>query len=129
MGCTAGPDYQMSANAIVNSTAANAAFASGQDSAFDLAPMPDHWWLLYDDTRLDGFVQEALKANADLHAADANLRKASFVVREAEAAALPATGITGSAGLARTPGEIEHPPGSMVYSLGGSVSYTFDLAG
>ncbi len=127
--CTAGPDYRMPEHAMAKAPSANGPFASGHEAAFANAPLPDHWWRLYDDPRLDGYVKEALAANTDLRAADANLKRATAVVREAEVARLPVATLSGSGGVARLQGSTERLPGSAVYSLGGSVAYPLDLAG
>ena len=127
--CTAGPDYRVPEHAMAKAPSANGPFASGHEAAFANAPLPDHWWRLYDDPRLDGYVKEALAANTDLRAADANLKRATAVVREAEVARLPVATLSGSGGVARLQGSTERLPGSAVYSLGGSVAYPLDLAG
>jgi NodT family efflux transporter outer membrane factor (OMF) lipoprotein len=128
-GCTAGPDYHVPEHAMAKAPSANRPFASGQEAVFAQVPLPDHWWRLYDDPRLDGYVAEALAANTDLRAADANLRRASFVVREAEAARTVQTGLSASGGVDRPQGSVERLPGSAVYALGGTVTYPLDLAG
>ena len=51
--CKAGPDYHEPPGAMASAKAANGAFISGQDQAFAQAPLPDHWWRLYHDARLD----------------------------------------------------------------------------
>jgi outer membrane protein TolC len=128
-GCTVGPDYKVPSDATANSPGANGAFVNGGDAAFEQAALPDHWWRLYDDSRLDGYVREALAANTDLRAADANLRRATFVIREAQAAQTPSTTITGSFAHTRQGGiDILSFPGDS-YSLGGAVFYPLDLAG
>ena len=128
-GCTAGPDYHVPEHAMANAPAARGAFAAGHEAAYDPAPLPNHWWRLYDDPRLDGYVTEALAANTDLRAADANLKRATFVVREAETGRLPVTTLSATGGVARLQGSTERLPGSAVYSLGGSIAYPLDLAG
>jgi NodT family efflux transporter outer membrane factor (OMF) lipoprotein len=55
------------------------------------APSPDAWWRLYEDPQLDGLVGEALKANRDLAAADANFTAARAVLTAAHAARYPST--------------------------------------
>ena len=55
------------------------------------AALPDVWWRLYDDPRLDQLVQEALGANRELVAADANLSAAHAVLTAAHAARYPST--------------------------------------
>lgn len=128
-GCTAGPDYHVPEHAMANAPAAQRAFVAGNEAAYAPAPLPDHWWRLYDEPRLDGYVEEALAANTDLHAADANLRRATFVVREAETGRLPVATLAASGGVARPQGSFERLPGSAVYDLGGSIAYPLDLAG
>jgi NodT family efflux transporter outer membrane factor (OMF) lipoprotein len=60
------------------------------------APPPDAWWKLYDDSRLDALVQEALSANRTLVAADANLVAARAVVSAADVNRYPSTAISGA---------------------------------
>ncbi len=127
--CTAGPNYHVPDNAMAKAPSANRAFVSGDEPAYAQAALPDHWWKLYDDPRLDGYVEEALKANTDLRAADANLREASYVVREAEAGRTIQTSITAGAQASRV-GFFSTPPGTAwSYSLGVGVQYPLDLAG
>jgi NodT family efflux transporter outer membrane factor (OMF) lipoprotein len=52
---------------------------------------PDAWWRLYEDARLDGFVQEALRANRTLAAADANLAASRAVLSVVHANRYPST--------------------------------------
>jgi NodT family efflux transporter outer membrane factor (OMF) lipoprotein len=127
--CTVGPNYQVPAQATANAPGAQGAFVNGGESAFAQAPLPDHWWRLYDDPRLDGYVREALAANTDLRAADANLRRATFAIREAQAAQTVSTVISGTAADTRADGiDILSFPGYS-YSLGGAIAYPLDLAG
>jgi NodT family efflux transporter outer membrane factor (OMF) lipoprotein len=128
-GCVAGPDYQVPGRAVVNAPAANARFDSGATPAFRQAPLPDRWWALYDDARLDVLVGQALAANADLRVADANLRRAEAIVREAETARRIATSAGASATLARPAGTARPLPGAVGYDLGFSLAYPLDLAG
>ncbi|MDB6100894.1 MAG: transporter [Gammaproteobacteria bacterium] len=127
--CTVGPNYHVPAHATANAPSANGAFVNGGEAAFAKAPQSDHWWRLYDDPRLDSYVREALAANTDLRAADANLRRATFAIREAQAAQTVSTVISGSAADTRADGiDIRSFPGYS-YALGGAVSYPLDLAG
>ena len=127
--CTVGPNYHVPARATANAPGANGAFVNGGEAAFAQAPLPDHWWRLYDDRRLDGYVREALAANTDLRAADANLRHATFAIREAQAAQTVSTSISASAADTRAAGiDILSFPGYS-YTLGGAISYPLDLAG
>lgn len=128
-GCTVGPDYQLPADADANAPAANGPFISGDDAALVLAPLPDHWWRLYDDARLDGYVMEALAANTDLRAADANLRRATAAIREAKSAQTISTSIQSSVTDADANGIDILQFQGFSYSLGVGVAYPLDLAG
>src|SRR5579863_816748 len=129
--CKVGPDYHVPEHAMALSPAANRAFLSGHETAFASAPLPDHWWHLYNDARLDAYVQEALAANADLRAADANLRRASEVVREVEAGRTVQTRIQAGAYAARVGGYTLTVPLDVAYSaaIGIAIDYPLDLAG
>lgn len=130
-GCTAGPDYHVPTQAMAQSVAAKGNFLSGQDKAFDPAPLPDHWWRLYNDARLDAYVQEALAANTDLRTADANLRRASEVVREVQAGRTIQTQVEVAAYGARVGGYTLTLPLDLPYSAvaGINIAYPLDLAG
>ena len=129
-GCaTAGPDYHPPAHSAATEPAATGTFASGRDAAFADEPLPDRWWRLYDDPRLDALVEQALSANTDLRAADANLRKADAVVRETAAGRSITTDLSGGATLARPSGTGESLPGVLGYDLGFSAGYPLDLRG
>lgn len=80
--CVSGPDYHLPASAVAASPRAARAFVSGQEASFSHDAPPDRWWQLYGDPQLDAHVREALAANTDLRAADANLRRASATVLE-----------------------------------------------
>ncbi|MEI9983107.1 MAG: TolC family protein [Aliidongia sp.] len=127
--CTAGPDYQLPKNAIATAPAATKLFAGGAVPGFSADPLPPHWWRLYDDARLDEYIVEGLAANRGLRAADANLRAASFVVREAEAAELPTTTLSASGGLSRALASTVPLASAAGYELGGGLTYPLDLAG
>lgn len=132
-GCaTSGPDYHPPENSITQAPSAQGDFLSANAAAFESAPLPDRWWHLYDDARLDGLVEEALLANADLRAADANLRRADALLRETAGQRAVAT--TTSANLSEerdfsTASAGTSLPGVATYDLGLSLSYPLDLNG
>jgi NodT family efflux transporter outer membrane factor (OMF) lipoprotein len=128
-GCNAGPDYHVPADAAANAPEATGAFLNGDSPAFAAAPLPDHWWRLYDDERLDGYVGEALAANTDLRAADANLKRANAAIREAEAAQTPGTLLFASVDKTKVGGIDTLAFPDWNYSAGLAVSYPLDLAG
>ena len=84
-GCTVGPDYTLPNQALVNGAAARGPFAGTKgQSAVALAPVPDDWWKLYDDARLDALIHAAIAANTDLRAAArANLERSRALLQEA----------------------------------------------
>ena len=85
LGCHAGPNY----HPPTLPTGADTALVS-LDSSLEIAAQPrDDWWQLYNDPRLNALVREALTANRDLRAADANLSAARAVVSEVHADRYP----------------------------------------
>jgi NodT family efflux transporter outer membrane factor (OMF) lipoprotein len=88
--CRVGPNYR----APVLPSGAEAPLISLNASAEVPAPPPDTWWKLYDDSRLDELVQEALSANRTLAAADANFTAARAVVSAANVNRYPSTGVS-----------------------------------
>ncbi|SNT04573.1 efflux transporter, outer membrane factor (OMF) lipoprotein, NodT family [Sphingomonas laterariae] len=126
---TAGPDYRPPERSAATAASATAAFAAGDDHAFVQAPLPDRWWQLYEDPMLDRLVEQALAANSDLRAADANLRRATAVVQEAAAGRTIATMASGGVDLARPSGTGQGLPGTVGYDLGLSATYPLDLNG
>lgn len=126
---TAGPDYRPPEQSAATAPGAQGAFLSAQGAGFSNAEVPDHWWRLYDDSRLDALVEQALSANTDLRVADANLIAAEAVLREAEAGRTIGTAISGGVSLARPSGTGESLPGVVGYDLGLGASYPLDLNG
>lgn len=125
----AGPNYHLPEKAMAVSKDAGAPFESADDKAFSQAPLADQWWRLYDDSRLDSLVEQALSANDDLRVADANLRRASGFVQEALAGRRISTMTSGGADLARPSGTGGSLPGVVGYDLALSASYPLDLFG
>lgn len=128
-GCVAGPSYRVPATAVAERPGAAVPFLGQKDAGMTQADLPAHWWRLYDDARLDAFVEEALAANTDLRAAEANLRRGTAMVREAEAGRTVTTTASGQALGARARGPSAGLPGTFSYSLGFDVGYPLDLAG
>ncbi len=96
-----------------------------------MAPVPDDWWRLYDDTVLDGLVGASLAANVDLRAAYANLVAARAAKAQARAARLPQTSVESSAGIdnpAGQPSASSNVP-TTDYDLALSASWDIDLFG
>jgi len=114
---------------VMTSSAAAQPFASADDDAFSSAPLPAKWWRLYDDPRLDALVEEALAANADLRIADANLRRASAIVRQVEAGRTVSTTVVGGLDLSRPSSTGYSLPGILGYDVGISAGLPLDLSG
>ena len=95
-----------------------------------IAPLPDDWWRLYEDPRLDALVEASLAANADLRVAFANLDAARAALRQAQAARLPQTVI--ESGLT-VDGTRDQPSASAVpstdWDLAATASWDVDLFG
>jgi len=85
--CRVGPNYQ----APALPPGAEAPLVSLNTAAETPVPPPDAWWRLYEDSRLDALVQEALRANRTLAAADANFAAARAVMSVAHAERYPST--------------------------------------
>ena len=87
IGCHVGPNYRpppLPAGAVAPLVSLDSTLETTD------AP-PDRWWQLYKDAQLDALVREALLANRDLRAADANLAAARAVVTAVHAARYPST--------------------------------------
>lgn len=125
----AGPDYALPAQSVAAKPQAAQPFASAAAAGAVDTPLPDRWWELYQDKRLDALVEEALSANADLRAADANLRRAAAVTREATAQRLVSTTVSGDAWLDRASATGYHLPGILGYDVAFGASLPLDLSG
>jgi NodT family efflux transporter outer membrane factor (OMF) lipoprotein len=87
--CRVGPSY----HAPALPAGSEAPLTSLNTSAETATPPPDAWWRLYDDSRLDALVQEALAANRTLAAADANFAAARAVVSAVQVNRYPSTAV------------------------------------
>jgi NodT family efflux transporter outer membrane factor (OMF) lipoprotein len=130
---TVGPDYRVPDQAAVRAPAANGPLAGEQAPGVAIAPVPDDWWRLYDDERLDRLVAQALAANTDIRAAGANLRRAVALLHEVESENLPQGGASASMSRAQLSGESflqgTEPPVFNLGDFGLGVSYVVDFFG
>jgi NodT family efflux transporter outer membrane factor (OMF) lipoprotein len=85
--CRVGPDY----HAPTLPSGADRSLVSLNAAAETAESPPDAWWRLYEDSRLDALVQEALAANRTLAAADANFAAARAALSAVHAYRYPAT--------------------------------------
>lgn len=124
-GCMTAPEHAP----LAPPAAATGAFF-GAASGTSLAPVPSHWWRLFEDPVLDAHVERALGANADLRVALANLQVARASVDQARVARLPQTLVESGAG----PDRADRQPSTSTipktsYDLGATLSYEVDLFG
>jgi NodT family efflux transporter outer membrane factor (OMF) lipoprotein len=85
--CRVGPNY----HAPALPKGAEAPLVSLNAAAETPALPPDAWWHLYEDPRLDALMQEALRANRSLAAADANFAAARAALSAVHAERYPST--------------------------------------
>ena len=97
--CHAGPNYRVPALP----KGAEAPLVSLDTTLETAEPPPKAWWRLYQDPRLDGLVTEALAANRDLAAADANLEAARAALSAVHAERYPATELKAAVVRGRDP--------------------------
>lgn len=138
---TVGPNYALPKDAAINRSDAQGPFSSvpgtpGHDAnqALALAPLPDHWWQLYHDARLDALIERAFARNTDLRVAQANLEKVQAQLQDARAAAKPSIGVNTQPGFGHASGVSAlapdaRPSDHFSYSTGATVSYAVDLFG
>lgn len=107
--------------------------------AAQTSPLPNPWWSLFGDARLDELVIEALKHNPDAQIAAARVLEARSFLRIANADRLPTVNLEGNAtrskqselslaeqGLENVPGVDTH---QTMYTVQGTVGYELDLWG
>ena len=130
---TVGPNYQVPDKAAINASQARGGFIGAGRAPVTQDPLPDGWWLLYQDPVLNALEARALAANTDLRVAAANLAKAQAVTREARAANDPRVSTSAAVQRGRDSGEshllpIELPVENTA-DVGLRASYQLDLFG
>lgn len=103
------------------------------------SPLPNPWWTLFGDARLNELVVEALKHNPDAQVAAARVLEARSFLRIANADRVPTVNLEGNAtrskqseaslaqqGLGDIPGFQTH---QTLYTVQGTVAYELDLWG
>ncbi|MCF8980971.1 efflux transporter outer membrane subunit [Pseudomonas syringae] len=127
-----GPDYELPKDSAINRPDLQGELA-GQSVNSVSAPVPAHWWRLYQDPKLDELVRQAMASNTDLRIAAANLQRSRYQGAEADAAG----GFTNSAKIGaqrlQESGEAfllpDKVPVANVGDIGLTTSYQFDLFG
>lgn len=129
---TVGPDYHVSADAAVQRSDLNGPLREDASSVVS-APVPDDWWQLYQDPRLNALVRQALAANSQLRVAAANIAKARAQVEVAESQGGFGAGAKAGAQRLQESGEAFLQPNKVpVANIGEAIisaSYQFDLWG
>ncbi|OYQ35738.1 hypothetical protein CHU93_01390 [Sandarakinorhabdus cyanobacteriorum] len=129
-GCAgAPPPRPVPAPPSANWSASDPAVASGE-LRFD-------WWTAFGSADLDRLVAEAQAANFELAAADANLKAASALAREARAQRLPQGGVSAGVQRLREPSATQPPifrtpeafPDMTIASIGAELAWEIDFVG
>jgi outer membrane protein, multidrug efflux system len=132
-GCMVGPSYHVPQSALINSPAAQKHFVGSEDPALSDAPVPESWWHLYEDQRLDEWVGEALRSNTDLRRADANLERSRAALKETQARRQPSAIVDAGVQYSQLAGEQYllpiTPPRTTYYDTELTVGYDLDLFG
>lgn len=127
-----GPNYKLPDEAEINAPAARGAFVSG-GTATSGSDLPNDWWKLFDDPRLNDLIARALAANTDLRVAQANLERADALLAKAKTGAELDEHADLETSYAQRSAEevLQHtqPPERQIYNGGISVSYDLDLFG
>jgi NodT family efflux transporter outer membrane factor (OMF) lipoprotein len=131
--CTVvGPDYELPKDAAVNRPDLQGELA-GESSNVVSAPVPEDWWKLYQDPKLNELVRQALVSSTDLRVAAANLQRARYQSAEADAAGGFTNSAKAGAQRLQESGQAfllpEKVPVSNVGDVGLTTSYQFDLFG
>ncbi|WP_268797094.1 efflux transporter outer membrane subunit [Pseudomonas huanghezhanensis] len=131
--CTVvGPDYQLPGDAAVNRADLQGELA-GESSNVVSAPVPQDWWKLYQDPKLNELVRQALVSSTDLRVAAANLQRARYQSQEADAAGGFTNSAKAGAQRLQEAGQAfllpEKVPVANVGDVGLTTSYQFDLFG
>ncbi|WBO24258.1 efflux transporter outer membrane subunit [Sphingomonas abietis] len=131
-GCTVGPNYRQPP--VLSGAVAPPVLAGGREAAYDgVAPLPPHWWQLYDDPMLNDLEEKALARNTDLRVALASLEQAQAALRGVQLQRTPQTSLAIEPSYGQASGDskgssVALKPGA-VYEAMGTISYDLDLFG
>ena len=139
--CTVGPDFQRpevpagagytkenlssTANADIDAGGAAQRLVAGLD-------IPGQWWTLFRSPTLNALVEEALRANPDVSAAQAALRQANELVYADQASLFPSVSANASKTREKLSGVQTGSPSSPILTINSaslSVSYAPDVFG
>ncbi|WP_129776400.1 efflux transporter outer membrane subunit [Peristeroidobacter soli] len=107
--------------------------------AAQTSPLPNPWWTLFDDAKLNELIVEAMKHNPDAQIAAARVMEARSYLRIANADRLPTVNLEGNvtrtkqSELSLAEQGLENVPGVRTtqtgYTVQGTVAYELDLWG
>ncbi|KJK09558.1 MULTISPECIES: efflux transporter outer membrane subunit [Pseudomonas] len=127
-----GPDYQLPKDGAIQRADLQGQLRQDANSVVS-APVPQNWWHLYHDQRLNTLVSQALAANTELRVAAANIARARAQVEQAEAQGGLNGGVKLGAQRLQESGEAfllpEKVPVANIGEAIISASYQFDLWG
>ncbi len=142
-GCAVGPDFKRPAAPDVDSytntplpketASADIPLGMAQDFQSD-QDIPADWWKLFSSPTLDSLIEEAIKHNPDLEAAQAALRQANYTVYAGEGYFFPAVDVAGGIDRKKISKEYfgdRQPSGTLftLYNASVNVSYVLDVFG
>jgi NodT family efflux transporter outer membrane factor (OMF) lipoprotein len=142
-GCTAGPDFMRpdkpkeqgyTPESLMPQTASAPGVNGGAaQTIVEGRDIPADWWTLFGSQELVGLVNEALRANPDLDAAQATLRQANETLYAQQAGLFPTLSANGSGQQAKangaTFGQTSAPFVYGVTAASLNVSYSPDIFG
>ncbi|MGE8416896.1 efflux transporter outer membrane subunit [Pseudomonas sp.] len=127
-----GPDYQLPKDGAIQRADLQGQLRQDANSVVSV-PVPQNWWHLYHDQRLNTLVSQALAANTELRVAAANIARARAQVEQAEAQGGLNGGVKLGAQRLQESGEAfllpEKVPVANIGEAIISASYQFDLWG
>ncbi len=141
-GCTVGPDFKAPAAPPVKAytpeplpaKTASADVPAGEAQHFVAGrDIPGEWWILFRSPALNRLIDQALKANPSLQAAEASLRQAQENVYSEEGTLLPQLNLNENSTREQISGASFGQPRSLgpfsIHTASVSVSYALDLFG
>ncbi|MCF7733521.1 MAG: efflux transporter outer membrane subunit [Akkermansiaceae bacterium] len=118
--CMLGPDFKL--------PPATGGTKWKEGTAVSDSRLPDQWWKLFGDAKLDRLVGRSLAANNDLAATKARVDMARALVGVDQARLFPTLDLSGGADIARSSGNVYRNPGINLErkSFRGSFNLAYD---
>ncbi|TXI08632.1 MAG: efflux transporter outer membrane subunit [Rhizobium sp.] len=139
ISCAVGPDFKApatqagdryTAKALPAQTASTDVAGGAAQSFQPGGDIPAQWWKLFGSDKLQALVEQALKANPNVEAAQATLRAAHETALASASGLFPA--VDGQLGASRQKISNAPAPGTTIYNVlnaGVNVTYTLDVFG